>query len=57
MDDLIMARVMLIAALSTLGDLMMYLTEEELDALINELTTLYEKYNDIVDTRIDDQSE
>ena len=48
---------MLIAALSTLGDLMMYLTEEELDALINELTTLYEKYNDIVDARMDDQSE
>lgn len=57
MQDTVMARVMFTAALSTLGDLMMHLTEDELDALIEEVTVLYEVYSDKVDMRMGDQSE
>jgi hypothetical protein len=51
MQDLIMARITFTAALTTLDSLMMHLTEDELDALIDELNDVYEKYNNMVDTR------
>jgi hypothetical protein len=55
MQDLIMARIMFTATLTTLESLMMHLTEDELDALIDELNDVYEKYNNMVDARADDK--
>lgn len=55
MQDIVMARITFTAALTTLDSLMMHLTEDELDALIEEVTVLYEVYSDKVEARMGDK--
>ena len=50
-----MARILLTSVLCNIDSLMHELTEDELIELIDELSDVYEKYNNMVDTRMDDK--
>jgi hypothetical protein len=51
MQDIVIARIQFIDALNEVKSLSHDLTADELDALIDELNDVYEKYNNMVDTR------
>jgi hypothetical protein len=51
MNDIVIARILLTSVLRDIDSLMHELTEDELDALIDELSDVYEKYNGMVDAR------
>ena len=55
MQDITIARIMLDDALNNVKSLMHELTEEELDALTDDVMVLYERYSDIVDERNGDK--
>jgi hypothetical protein len=51
MNDIVIARIQLIDALNEVKSLAHDLTADELDALIDEVSDVYEKYNNMVDAR------
>jgi hypothetical protein len=57
MNKVTMNKIAFVRVLTMLDTLMMVLTDDELEALIDELTVLYEVYSDKVDMRMGDQSE
>jgi len=52
MQDIVIARIQLIDALNEVKSLSHDLTVDELDALIDEVTVLYERFSDITDARM-----
>ena len=55
MNDIVIARIELISVLDDVKSLTHDLTIGELDELIDEVTQLYERFNNIIDVRMDDQ--
>ena len=51
MQDIVITRIQLINVLDEVKSIMHDLTEEELDALIEDITVLYEKSTDRIDAR------
>ena len=51
MNDIVIARIQLIDALNEVKSLAHDLTVDELDALIDEVTVLYERFSDAVESR------
>ena len=51
MQDIVITRIQLINVLDEVTSIMHDLTEEELDALIEDITVLYEKSTDRIDAR------
>ena len=51
MNDIVIARIQLIDALNEVKSLAHDLTVDELDALIDELSDVYEKYNGMIESR------
>jgi hypothetical protein len=54
-NDIVIARIELISVLDDVKSLTHDLTIGELDELIDEVTQLYERFNNIIDVRMDDQ--
>jgi hypothetical protein len=57
MDEKVMARIELVGVLDDIQSMMHELTLSELDALIDELTHLYERYNVYTQSRNGDKPE
>jgi len=55
MDEEVIARIELVSVLDDIQSIMHDLALSELDELIDELTHLYECFNNITDARMDDQ--
>jgi len=55
MDEEVIARIELVSVLDDIQSIMHDLALSELDELIDELTHLYERFNNITDARMDDQ--
>ena len=55
MDEEVIARIELVSVLDDIQSIMHDLALSELDELIEELTHLYERFNNITDARMDDQ--
>ena len=53
MDEIVIARIQLISVLDDVKSLTHDFTIDELDALIEEVTVLYERFSDYVDMRAD----
>jgi hypothetical protein len=51
MNDIVIARIQLIDALNEVKSLAHDLTVDELDALIDEVTVLYERFSDMTEAR------
>jgi len=51
MQDIVITRIQLINVLDEVKSIIHDLTEEELDALIEDITVLYEKSTDRIDAR------
>jgi len=51
MNDIVITRIQLIDALNEVKSLAHDLTADELDALIDEVTVLYERFSDAVESR------
>jgi hypothetical protein len=51
MQDIVIARIQLIDALNYIKSLSHDLTADELDVLIDEVTVLYERFSDAVESR------
>jgi hypothetical protein len=57
MDEEVMARIELVSVLDNVQSIMHDLELSELDELIDEITCLYERFNDIADARKHDKQE
>jgi hypothetical protein len=55
MDEKVMARIELVGVLDDIQSMMHELTLSELDALIDELTHLYEGFSNIIESRTGDK--
>jgi hypothetical protein len=55
MNDEQIARIQLVGVLDNVQSIMHDLTLDELDALIDELTMVYERFSDVADARMGDQ--
>ena len=55
MDEEVIARIELVSVLDDIQSIMHDLALSEIDELIDELTHLYERFNNITDARMDDQ--
>jgi hypothetical protein len=53
MNDIVIARIQLISVLDDVKSLTYDLTTDELDALIDEVTVVYERFSDITEARVD----
>jgi len=53
MNDIVIARILLTSVLRDIDSLMHELTEDELNALIDEVSEVYEKFKAITDARAD----
>jgi hypothetical protein len=57
MNDIVIARIQLISVLDDVKSLTYDLTTDELDALIEEVTVLYERFNNDINIRKGGQPE